>query len=270
MLGERARSQQVRRIVQDVFLSQEGDGISIWMPQALHEMVGVAVRSFPDLAKAAAAFGLIVNRLSILGPGISTNMRLEEAKLNPQMVSRTVDDSHLDVQIGDRPQVWQAKIRSDQSASQKENIRRVAHEIRKIGRQEERVASVLSIIFEDRYVGAELIDAYGDDRAIYARRVLAVLRRALSEFPIESSLFVTGVVPKFNDLALVKMVVDVYQKAMPVNRFLILMFLAKYVGRYPDINLYIREKLESSTSMFRGYYRRETIEFLDLAAKKSV
>ena len=124
------------------------------------------------------------------------------------------------------------------------------HAIRRVGRQEERLALLLKLILENRSVGVSIIGAYGRDKAKYANRVLAELGRALEDERAQMSLFEAGPTKRHSDDLLARILQQPFSRGMPGNRSGMLYYMAMHLSNYPKINAFLKAKLENSYSIF--------------------
>jgi hypothetical protein len=135
--------------------------------------------------------------------------------------------------------------------------------IRKIGRQEERLVLLLKLILENRNLGAWIIETYGLDKAKYARRALADLRKTLEDENAQMSLFETIPIKRVSEDILVHIIQHPFSRGMPDSRAAILYFMTMHLSGYPKINDFLRSRLQSTHSIFLDSYRKEMEKSLD-------
>lgn len=141
-------------------------------------------------------------------------------------------------------------IPSDQTRAVQDLVRRVVY----TGRQEERIAILLDAIIQNRGIGISALLQYGSDRAMFANKALASIRKAVIGHDTSNSkdeLIVASLVPRF------------FTDSFPMNRGELLYYLARHLAKYPLVNDAIRRRLRSSHSYWVNYFRSEVERILD-------
>src|SRR6185437_2962983 len=107
--------------------------------------------------------------------------------------------------------------------------------IKQVGRQEERLALILKLILEN-YINANVIlETYGSDKAKYASRVLAEMRRLVRDeeakwYSLKDRL------SSLRKTEFTNAIFKVFDRGMPSNRSAMLYFMSFYLAEYPEIN----------------------------------
>jgi hypothetical protein len=136
----------------------------------------------------------------------------------------------------------------DRYSNRRQRVADTLRMIKKTGRQEERIAILLSEILNDRDVGLDVLEAY-EDRALFAGRVLKTLKSNLSAAPRSNS------VGALDQIVIADLVVRMCRVAFPASRGLLLYHLSKYLAKYPTLNQTIRSRVNSSHSVYVEPYR---------------
>lgn len=125
-------------------------------------------------------------------------------------------------------------------------------QVRQHGRQEERLAEIMSIMIDDPAVGMALMNNYRDN-AGFANSALNHLRSHIIETdgPEDIRLLFARSIPKIVSLS------------FPMNRGVLLLALAIQLGKYPEIESAIRGRLREISSMAVNQYRRAIEQELD-------
>lgn len=141
-------------------------------------------------------------------------------------------------------------IPSDQARAVQELVRRVHY----VGRQEERIAILLDSIIQNRGIGISALLQYGSDRANFANKALAAIRKGVignDTWNIKDELIVASLIPRF------------FTDSFPMNRGELLYYLARHLAKYPQVNEAIRRKLRSSHSYWVRNVSSEVERLLD-------
>ncbi|SFP17434.1 hypothetical protein SAMN03159463_03758 [Mesorhizobium sp. NFR06] len=125
--------------------------------------------------------------------------------------------------------------------------------VRHAPRQEERIAILISGILDNKSVGTSALLQYGRDRAKFANRALEKVREYLVQ---------TNIPSKKLGLPAAKLVSDLYEMQYPANRGSFLMYFAKHLSKWPEINREIETRLFRTRSIFVEYLRPTIEEFL--------
>jgi hypothetical protein len=129
-----------------------------------------------------------------------------------------------------------------------ENVDALVHQISRTGRQEERIAILLSAILENPPVGRGALLEYQRDRAKMADWALAELRRLFTQGDFDSihdEQLVAAVIPKL------------FTQQYPMTRGDLLYALARHLGKWPQVNQAIRRSLEKTHSMYVMLWKKE-------------
>lgn len=123
--------------------------------------------------------------------------------------------------------------------------------VRQTGRQEERIALLMSAILGDPTVGKTALLQYQNDRAKTADWAVRELRKTFIDTNWSSDEeVIAGLVPRL------------FTKQWPMTRGDLLFFLAKHLGKWPLINQAIRLSLSKTHSMFVDWRRKEIEDVL--------
>jgi hypothetical protein len=147
---------------------------------------------------------------------------------DPKTFYRGTDLSRLDLSEADREFLHT------------EAISNAVKQLRGAGRQEERVAIILSQLLQDRDVGILALREIATDRAEFAKTAFALIR---NQFRLDDhnnsndELVVADLVQKLN------------RSVFPYNRGQLLYYLAKHLRKYPKINSTIQNCMKRSVSM---------------------
>jgi hypothetical protein len=138
-------------------------------------------------------------------------------------------------------------------------------QIRQTSRQEERMALLVRLILINPYDGARLLSLYSNDKAKYANSALMQLEIEIRKVELTKTLIETRrqLVPE----SLVRIVDRPFSRGMPVNRTLLLYYMAKHLAVYPDVNKFLQTRLDRSSSIFLVPLRKEIQEFLNYGKK---
>jgi|GraSoi_2013_40cm_1033754.scaffolds.fasta_scaffold08791_2 hypothetical protein len=128
--------------------------------------------------------------------------------------------------------------------------------VRRTGRQEERVALLMAAILNDPTVGKSALLQYQRDRASTAAWAIAELRKIFidTSWPSDEQV-IAALVPRL------------FTKHWPMTRGDLLFFLAKHLGKWPQVNTAIREVLRRTNSAYVHLSRKEIEDAL--AARQS-
>lgn len=140
----------------------------------------------------------------------------------------------------------------------------VVQKVLRVRKQEERMAILLDLLLRNPADAPFLLTLYSKDKAKYANRVLKQLEIEVRASASVGDMF--GAVPNYSRLSalqLARIVNRPFSRGMPNNRAFLLYFMAKHLARYPDINKYLRTKLERSPSIFLDPMRGEIRKLLD-------
>lgn len=107
--------------------------------------------------------------------------------------------------------------------------------IRKVGRQEERLALLLRLILENRKFGVEILKTYGRDKAKFASRVTTELSAALASENDQMSLFENHPVKRYGDDALALILYRPFSRGMPSNRSALLYYMTAHLAQFSKI-----------------------------------
>jgi hypothetical protein len=123
--------------------------------------------------------------------------------------------------------------------------------VQQTGRQEERVALLMAAVLRNPTVGKTALLQYRGDRAKMATWAIAELRKAFidTNWPSDERV-IAALVPRL------------FTKQFPMARGDLLFFLAKHLGKWPQVNGAIREALQRTHSMFVNFWRKEIEEAL--------
>jgi hypothetical protein len=121
----------------------------------------------------------------------------------------------------------------------------------KTGRQEERIALIISAILRNPSVGKTALLQYETERAKTAEWAIKELRKTFidTSWPSDERV-VASLIPKL------------FTQQYPMTRGDLLFFLAKHLGSWPEINRSIRECLAKTHSMYVELRRSEIEEAL--------
>lgn len=109
--------------------------------------------------------------------------------------------------------------------------------IRRVGRQEERLAIILKNVIENPKIGIPLMFSYKDS-ASFANNALSVAKSHLRESDTRADRIMT----------VARMIGPMYQIAFPMARGVLLMELARHLGGYPEIGGAIRQRLSQTSA----------------------
>jgi hypothetical protein len=123
--------------------------------------------------------------------------------------------------------------------------------VHRTGRQEERVTLLMTAILSNPPVGKSALLQYRGDRAKMATWAIAELRKAFidTNWPSDERV-IAALVPRL------------FTKQFPMARGDLLFFLAKHLGKWPQVNGAIRAVLQKTHSMFVDFWRKEIEETL--------
>ncbi|MER9075957.1 hypothetical protein NKH80_24620 [Mesorhizobium sp. M0904] len=136
---------------------------------------------------------------------------------------------------------------------QESGVRDLLIEVRSARRQEERIAILIAGILENRSVGISALLQYGRDKAKFANHALDRIRDTLIRDDGDDRLM---------EIAAEKLVRHLYSAQFPASRGSLLLFFAKYLAGWPEINGEIHRRLGRTRSMFVEQYRPAIEEFL--------
>lgn len=143
-----------------------------------------------------------------------------------------------------------------------EDIDRHVSRARSLGRQEERVAVILSYLLSDYDLGKEVVKSYKGDRSGFANEAMRLI----------SSTMIHNRPKNYSNDALVEMLIaQLYKRCFPMNRGALLYYFAKHLGEYENLNASLRDLWESSGAVFVHQWDNEISEQLDcLGGAKSI
>ncbi len=162
-------------------------------------------------------------------------------------------DDHSDEKLG-------LMIRWDNNDSGYIEIDGVIAAIRKVPRQEERLALLMKLMLENREFGYPIAERYGRDKAKFANQTLSELKKILKQErdQYQYSLF-KGYdrTPTYSDERLAYVLYRTFSRGMPGNRSQLLYYMALYLGKFPQINRLVKSRIDISRSIFLEPYRAE-------------
>jgi len=129
--------------------------------------------------------------------------------------------------------------------------------IRRTGRQEERIALLMSAILNDPTVGKTALLQYKSDRAKTAAWALKEFRKAFIDTKWSS-----------DEQVMAMLVPKLFTQHWPMTRGDLLFFLAKHLGKWPQLNQSIRRSLSKTHSIFVDSHRREIEDALARSPKR--
>jgi hypothetical protein len=140
-------------------------------------------------------------------------------------------------------------------AKVQERVESLLSAVRRTGRQEERIALLMSAILSDPAVGKSALLQYQGDRAKTADRAIRELRRLLTEndksWPSD-------------DRVVAALVPWLFTQQWPMTRGDLLFYLAKHLHKWPSANKAIRNSLARTRSMYVERRRMQILDLLDL------
>ncbi len=155
---------------------------------------------------------------------------------DPATFYRGTDINDLDLSETDREFLQNAQI--------SDAISRVKRAVR----QEERVALLIEQILENREIGLCALLQYSGERAKFAQHASSLIRQSFNSREKDSS----------NDfLTAAALVRRLFTDVFPYNTGTLLFYLAKHLGKYPQVNTAIRATLARTGSMFVEQWRDE-------------
>jgi len=126
--------------------------------------------------------------------------------------------------------------------------------------QEERVAIVIASILANPNVGRTVLLHYVRDRGKFATGALELMREWL---------FASSENNELNEVNVGPLILQLYRKAFPASRGVLLFYFAKHLSRYPHLNEIIRDRLRGSISVYLNGYRSDIEEMLDNGLKEN-
>jgi hypothetical protein len=124
-------------------------------------------------------------------------------------------------------------------------------QITRTGRQEDRIALLMSSILNEPLVGKSALMTYQSDRAQTAAWALSELRKVF-----------VGPTWNSDQEVIASLLPGLFKREWPMNRGDLLLSLAKRLGKWPNINHAIRALLESTRSFYVDMWRQEIIDTL--------
>ena len=130
--------------------------------------------------------------------------------------------------------------------------------VKRAVRQEERVALLIDQILENREVGLCALVQYSGERAKFAQHASALIRQS---FDLREKN------PSNDNLIAASLVQRLFTDVFPYNAGVLLFYLAKHLGKYPQVSAAIRKSLARTGSMFVEKWRDDIEKELDDAAR---
>ena len=135
---------------------------------------------------------------------------------------------------------------SDRQFLQHGEISDAVSRVKKAVRQEERVALLIAQILENRKVGLCAVVQYSGERAKFAQHASSVIRQSFNSLETSSA----------NDILIAASLVRrLFTDVFPYNAGILLLYLAKHLGKYRPVNEAIQTTLARTNSMFVELYR---------------
>jgi hypothetical protein len=127
-----------------------------------------------------------------------------------------------------------------------ERTENLVRQIKNTGRQEERIALLISAILDDPSLGRSVLTTYQKDRAQTAAWALSELRRLFIDQNWKS-----------NEQVIASMLPQLFKQQWPMTRGDLLVSLARHLGRWPQINEAIYNLFKRSQSYYVAMWSEE-------------
>jgi hypothetical protein len=199
------------------------------------------------------------NLLKIAKTRISQILEIEFCKVRPSPRLDSVDE-RIDENFEEKSSVL------DKSCDDK--ARELLYIVSLLSRQEERLALILKVLFNDCDLGKKVIELYDNELAKYTRIALRELRLIVNHKLVEfgSDILILSMNTPFEELKSISSVLDmvfrVFSGSMPKSRAFLLYFLCKHLANYPEANYFLMKKVEKSKSIFFKPFQEESFIFL--------
>jgi len=169
------------------------------------------------------------------------NVRIDQDRLKLELER---EFEHMEL----RPESIPTKIAPRPSKVAEDVVQEALVRLSRTGRQEERIALLLDYVFRYPAASVDIMGSYSSDRAAYARSLIPEIRQ-----------MVVDAAPTFrvDKAKVVERVRRRFARGMPTSRAFLLVYLSKYLGKYPEVNALLRKHVPNKMTLAGAY--RNTI-----------